>query len=883
MNIASGTRLGHYEIHSKIGAGGMGEVYRAYDPRMNREVAIKVLPAALAASSDRLARFEQEAQAAGALNHPNILVVHHIDKHDGAPYIVSELLEGDTLRERMGGVALSPRKAIDYALQVAHGLAAAHEKGIVHRDLKPENVFITKDGRVKILDFGLAKLTGSDGSGSQAEAPTRRVNTDPGMVMGTIGYMSPEQVRGKPADHRSDIFSFGAILYEMLSGRRAFRGESTADTISAILREDPPDLSSTNRNINPALERVVNHCLEKSPEERFNSARDLAFALEALSGPATTAGDTATILTKLPAAKRKRGELIPWFIAGFLLIACAALALLYFWPRSVDQRPISFAIEMPDKATEISAPAISPDGRRIVLQATVDGKIALYLRTLDSTEIQPLRGTDNGYLPFWSADSRYIGFFADRKLKKIDSHGGSPQTLCDAPEASGGTWNRDGIILFAPLNSGLRRVSAAGGEATVVLPLDEATKEVEEDNPLFLPDGHHFLYYSYKGSRSAAEICVGSLDGSRKVVLRNDSNTAYVAPGYLLFARDNTVMAQTFDASKLEVTGEPFPVIENVAFSSNTSYSHFSVSETGTLVFWKGNDLGRQLIWVDRSGKQIAAVGPPGTYNDVMLSPDGTRAAMQRIDGGNSDIWIMDLVRGAPLRFTFSPKSEDNPSWSPDGNNLIYTSTAEGKTAFLRKNSSGNGTEEQLYQTDSAIDDGTDWSSDGKNLLFETFGEKTLGDIWVLPLGGGNAYPLLNSEFAEFHARFSPDSRWIAYASTESGSRSEVYVQSFPPSGGKWQVSTSGGAQPRWRRDGKELYFIAPDKKLMAVDVKLGATFEMGTPKPLFQTQVSSFETPNRYDVSADGQRFLINSAVQETSRAPLVVILNWAAGIKKQ
>src|ERR1041385_3234835 len=425
MTLSAGTKLGRYEIRSKLGEGGMGEVYRAYDEAMHRDVAIKILTAALSADKDRLARFEQEAQTAGSLNHPNILVIHHIETHEGAPYIVSELLEGETLRERMAGVALPQRKAIDYALQTAQGLAAAHEKGIVHRDLKPENIFITKDGRVKILDFGLAKLAGPDGSHTQTEVPTRRVNTDPGMVMGTIGYMSPEQLRGQLADHRSDIFSFGAILYEMLSGRRAFRGESTADTISAILREEPPDLSSTNRNINPALERVVNHCLEKNPEERFNSARDLAFALEAASGPSTTPAETATILTKLAPTKTDRRAILPWAIATLLLIACVALALLYFWPRATEKPAISFAIEIPDKATDVGDVSISPDGRPVVFEASVDGKNSLYLRSLDSVELKHLPGTDGGYLPFWSPDNRYIGFFADGKLKKIDVNGGS--------------------------------------------------------------------------------------------------------------------------------------------------------------------------------------------------------------------------------------------------------------------------------------------------------------------------------------------------------------------------------------------------------------------------------------------------------------------------
>ena len=859
----------------------MGEVWRARDTKLGREVAIKVLPAGLSADKDRLARFEQEAQAAGALNHPNILVIYHIGTHEGAPYIVSELLEGETLRERMGGAPLPHRKAIDYALQTARGLAAAHEKGIVHRDLKPDNLFITKDGRMKILDFGLAKLTTSDGSQSQTAVPTRRVNTDPGMVMGTIGYMSPEQVRGKAADHRSDIFSFGAILYEMLSGRRAFRGESTADTISAILREDPPELSTTNRTINPSFERVVNHCLEKNPEERFNSARDLAFAIEALSAPSTSS--ESTLLSTIPTSKRKRQDLIAWTVAAVLLIACTTLAVLYFWPRSIDKRQISFTIEMPEKVVEIRTPTVSPDGRMIVFQGVAEGKVGLYVRNVDSINTQRLAGTDDASFPFWSPDSRYVGFFSDNRLKKVDITGGMPQTICPVAEPIGGAWNRDGVIVLAQGGQGLHRVSAAGGESTLLLSLDTSKNEIDHDFPAFLPDGKHFLYYSFKGDRGSAEIYIGSLQGDRKLLLRNDSNAAYLAPGYLLFAREFILMAQAFDASKLELTGEPFTVMENVAYSTSNSYSHFSVSDNGTLAYWKGTDVGRQLAWFDRTGKQITTVGPPGTYNDIVLSPDSKRAAIQDIHGGNSDIWIMDLVRGVPVRFTFTPNAQDdNPSWSADGSFLFYTVASEGKATFFKKNASGAGTEEKIYEPTAGIDDGTDVSPDGKNLLFETVGEKTQSDIWVLPLdGSGSAHSLFASNFAEFHAHFSPDGHWIAYASSESG-RPEIYVQSFPPAGGKWQVSTGGGAQPHWRRDGKELYFIAPDRKLMAVEVKLGATFEMGTPAPLFQTQVSSFGSPNRYDVAADGQRFLVNTAVQEPSRTPIVVILNWAAPLKK-
>src|SRR5687768_2487293 len=485
--LPEGKKIGRYQIRGKIGEGGMGEVYVARDDQISRDVAIKVLPAAFSADAERLRRFEQEAQAAGSLNHPNILVVYDIGTHEGAPYVVSELLDGETLRDRMAGNALPQRKAIDYALQIAHGLAAAHEKGIIHRDLKPENLFITKDGRVKILDFGLAKLTRVDGDQSQTDIPTRRVDTDPGVVMGTIGYISPEQLRSKPADHRSDIFSFGAILYEMLSGRRAFRGESTADMMSAILREDPPDLSETNKLINPALERVVNHCLEKNPEERFNSARDLAFAIEALSG--STNLSSSTVVSELPAKRRKFRELVPWAVAGLFLLAAVTLAVLYFRRAApADQRPVRFVIAMPENATEISSPSISPDGRTVAFLATSEGKRLIYVRRLDSVTAHRLNGTDDALLPFWSPDSRYLGFFSDNKLKKIEVSGGPAQTLCDARNAAGGSWNREGVIIFGLENNGMQRVPAAGGSPALFLKLDESRKEVVQAYPNFLPD-----------------------------------------------------------------------------------------------------------------------------------------------------------------------------------------------------------------------------------------------------------------------------------------------------------------------------------------------------------------------------------------------------------
>ncbi len=883
MSLSPNSTLGSYTILSKIGEGGMGEVWRARDSKLGRDVAIKVLPPAFSADKDRLARFEQEAQSAGALNHPNILVIHHIGTHDGSPYIVSELLEGETLRDRMGGNPLPQRKAIDYALQIAHGLAAAHDKKIVHRDLKPDNLFITKDGRVKILDFGLAKLVGTDGDGLQTDIPTRKVNTDPGTVMGTVGYMSPEQLRGQQADHRSDIFSFGAILYEMLSGRRAFRGQSTADTISAILREDPPDLSETNKTVSPALERVVHHCLEKNPEERFHSANDLGFAIEALSG---SAGTTTTVLSALPSRGKNFATLLPWVIAGATLIATAILAWVYFRQPPMIEKPISFFVSMPKEAIEASSPVISPDGRTLVFVVVSEGKRLLYVRPLGQTEAQALTGTEDAQYPFWSPDSRHLAFFSNSKLKKIDATGGPIQTLCDAAAGGvGGTWNADGVILLGLDTKGIHRVPAAGGTPVPVLQLDEARKEVAQGWPAFLPDGKHFLYQSWNGRPDTSAIFVAALDGSdRKLLLNADSNALYVSPGYLLFARGTTLTAQSFDVRKLEVKGESFPVAEEIGFNNFNSYSNASVSEDGTLAYLGGGVPNRELIWFDRNGKQLESVGPSGEINDIVLSRDGKRLAIQRaMENNNFDIWLMDLARGVPSRFTFESGTKDNPVWSPDGNFVAFSSGTPGGDALIniyRKPTSGLGNSELLFKSDTAKEP-TDWSSDGRFILFNQY-EQSGADVWVLPLFDDHKpYPLLNSEFEETAAFFSPDGHWFAYTSNETG-RVEVYIQPFPRTGGKWLVSNGGGGQPHWRGDGKELFYVAPDKTLMSVEIKTGSTVEMSAPKPLFTTKVRNYTAPNRYVVAPDGQRFLVNAPAGDSTVAPITVVVNWASGLKK-
>src|SRR6266498_1626666 len=658
MTIATGTRLGRYEIRSKIAEGGMGEVYLARDTQLGRDVAVKVLPSTYSDDAERLHRFEQEACAASALNHPNILSIYDIGTHDGSPHIVSELLEGQTLRQRISGTALPQRKAIDYALQIAHGLAAAHEKGIVHRDLKPDNLFITNDGRVKILDFGLAKLTGAgDTNLSQTSIPTRRVDTDPGKVMGTVGYMSPEQVKGRPVDHRSDIFSFGAILYEMLSGRRAFHGESAAETMSAILREDPPELSDTNKTVSPALERLVNHCLEKNPEARFHSARDLAFALEALSGSSPTSAQTVA-MPAFASRRMTRRELILGSVAAVGVVAAVALAvalvLSHFRRATTEAHAVRLFINPPEK-TGFGSFAISPDGLRLVFVATdASGKSLLWVRSLDSITAQPLSGTEEALYPFWSPDSRFIGFFAAGKMRKIEISGGTVQTLCGASVPRGGTWSPTGVIVFGPTpNERLYQVPVAGGEPVPVTKLDPSRQEASHRWPYFLPDGRHFLY-SVLGGPQSQGIYVTSLDGSETRRLLNIPNSiaAYAAPGYLLFRRESTLMAQAFDADKLQLSGEPFIVAEQVGFDVASFQTFFSVSQTGVLVYSGGSYGNSQLTWVDRTGKQIGLLGGPGNFIRPWLSPDGKRVAVDGVDAqGNRDVWLLDLATGQPTRF----------------------------------------------------------------------------------------------------------------------------------------------------------------------------------------------------------------------------------------
>ena len=879
VGLTSGQKLGPYEIVGAIGAGGMGEVYRARDPRLGRDVAIKVLPASLSADADRLHRFEQEARAAAALNHPNILAVYDIGTHDGAPYIVSELLEGETLRIPPAGLPV--RKAVEYALQIARGLAAAHEKGIVHRDLKPVNLFVTTDARVKILDFGLAKLTQAE---SSVEAPTNlptspAINTQAGMVLGTVGYMAPEQVRGLAVDHRADIFAFGVVLYEMLSGRRAFQGATSADTMIAIVKEDPPDLPMAERHIPPALERIVDRCLEKSPSARFQTAADMAFALEALSAHS---GRTAIAADALPPpdAPRRSRERIAWMTAaglGAALLAAGAIAVRHLREAPPVGPPVQFQVRMPEGVLPLpQAPIeISPDGQQVVFGATVEGVPALWLRQLSSVEARRLPGTEGAFYPFWSPDSRSVAFFAEGKLKRVPLAGGPPIVLCAAPGPAGGSWGRDDSILFASSGgTGVQRVSSNGGAVAAVTTLQKG--ETGHRWPFFLPDGRHFLFLVVSASvGTSGALFVGSLDSGERTALGPTDSNAVFGSNHLLFARGGVLLAEPFDAARLQVRGEPFQVAEGVDTYAGTRRAPISVAGTGVLAYRPGNAL-TSLTWLDRSGRILGTVGDPAVYLNLALSPDERRLAVSEATAAmrNIDIWIIDFERpGTPTRLTTDPGAEFDPAWSPDGSQLLFTSTRGASFDLYRHAANGSGQDELVLKKSVG---GPDFSRDGKFVAFTSGPE-----LWVLPLStGAEPYPLLRTEFSEGDPAISPDGRWMAYHSNETGAP-QIYVQAFPGGGSKVRISQTGGTEPRWRGDGRELFFLAPGGMLMVAEVDTARAFRASAPKPLFQTGIPPSGNNHPYVVTKDGQRFLVASKF-DSEVSQMTVVLNWLAAVRR-
>ena len=836
MSLSVPTRLGPYEITALLAAGGMGEVYRARDTRIGREVAVKVLPASYSAAPDRLWRFEQEARAVGALNHPNVLTLHDVGRHDGTPYIVSELLDGETLRAALSRGRLRVAKALAYAVQIAHGLAAAHDRGIVHRDLKPENVFVTRDERVKILDFGIAKLiepaTPGEGSGQSATATWA---TDAGAVVGTAGYISPEQLQGRPADHRSDLFSFGAILHEMLTGGRTFKGESGVEVMSAVLKGEPSPIVEANPEVPPLLEPIVRRCLEKDPENRFQSARDLAFALEATEG-----------LRRPPVLRPRRGT--AWALV-VLAAAIAALSIVVLRRRDPEERrPLRASILPPENTSFVSGgqvhPALSPDGSRIAFLArNREGKIWLWVRSLSEPAPQPVAETDMFALPFWAPDGRQLGFCAGGKLKKVDLATGAVQDLCDCPRQRGATWNRDGVILSPLGGDVIYRLPASGGTPTPVTRRDPKRGDGIHRWPFFLPDGRHFIFLITGREGLSADVYVGSLDSEEtRLLLRDASNAEYVAPGHLVFARQGNLLAVPFDATRLALGGEPVLIASDVAYLKYPDLSAFTTSSNGILAYQTAPVRESRLVWLDRAGRDVGSVEEPdraGTMKRtfgglVRFSPDGRSIAFSRLDPEtqSAHIWVHDSARGNATRVTLEPAFYSGVVWSPEGQRLAILKIPSHELSV--KGLNGAGGEKTLTFESSYPKALLDWSSDGRFILYRLLDPKTAWDLWAMPLSGEpKPLPVVRIPSNQTEARLSPDGRWMAYMADESG-RAEVYVRSFTGSEAKWLVSTRGGSLPCWRADGQELFYFSPDGQLMTVEVKAGTNFDFAAAQPLF-------------------------------------------------
>jgi eukaryotic-like serine/threonine-protein kinase len=873
MPLSTGNKLGPYEILALIGKGGMGEVYRAHDSRLKRDVAIKVSAAQFSE------RFEREAQAIAALNHPNICQLYDV----GPNYLVMEYIEGAPLKG-----PLPFDQALKYAVQICDALDAAHRKGITHRDLKPANILVTRAG-IKLLDFGLAKL-GTAGVGpavkSPSEATLTMALTGKNEIVGTLYYMSPEQLQaqanGQEVDARSDIFSFGLVLYEMLTGKRAFEGSSPASVIAAIMERPAPSIAEVAP---PALDQVLQRCLQKDPENRWQSARDLKAGME-----------MAGLKPGSQAEARPKRTLWP-AVAAIFAIAAAALGFAAYRRVPEEPRTIKFTLPPPDKQqfTALEPPAVSPDGRHLAFVAGGSNPDQLWVRELDSLAVRSLPGTEGADNAFWSPDSRFIAFFAGGKLEKVDLAGGPVFTLCDIQGGgAGGSWSssRD-VILFSRGNySELWEVPSTGGTAKQVTTAPHAPGDVGYEYPWFLPDGHHFLYSKVGIGQSSINIAeLDASDSSKdshellkiQATISSAGNAVYVPPGYLLYHRERILMAQPFDADKGRFTGDPVPV-------AGQGSDLFSVSNNGVLVQRTGTSGGFQLTWFDRSGKLSGTIGTPAAMNWGAISPDGSRVAHDAVDsqGRTVDVWVYELARGTESRFTFGTLVNDLPVWSPDGSRIAYRSSSSGHLSVSQKPL--NGAPEELLDDLSDNRRADDWSRDGRYIIEEASDPKTNRDIWVLPVTDGKAgkpFPYLQSPFNEAYGKLSPNGKSLAYTSDETN-RNEVYVQDFAvsPDGkpavgrAKWQISTAGGSRAVWSRDGKELFFIGADQKMMAVEIRPGPKFDPGTPKSLFDTRIAG-SIDYWFDVSTDG-RFLMPIRPEQTTSEPMTVVVNWLAGLKK-
>jgi eukaryotic-like serine/threonine-protein kinase len=865
MALSKGDRLGPYEILALVGKGGMGEVYRAHDDRLRRDVAIKL-------SKDEFTeRFTREARAIASLNHTNICHLYDV----GPNYLVMEYVEGEDLK---GPLDFSD--ALPIIQQLIDGIEAAHEKNIIHRDLKPANIKITPDGVVKILDFGLAKAMEPPASfeADAGNSPTLTMGaTVAGTILGTAAYMAPEQAKGKSADKRSDVWSFGVVVYEMLTGKRLFPGESVVEILGGVLNRDA-DVSAAPARVH----KLLGWCLEKDRKKRLASISDARLALNRDGEEADKRDEVV-----LPAPSRSR---LSGVVAATATLAFFALAAWTFYPRPIEPAHVVKTIAMLPEGVTLqfdSPPAVSPDGRRIVFAANKGGTRALWVRDLDALDARMLPGTERAIRPFWAPDSRQVGFFATPNLKKIDVTGGPALTVADIGGFGGGSWSANGVIVFTgQAGTGVQRVPAAGGAPTKIVDRPGTYA------PFFLPDGRHFLYTGSTKEDTEPALYIGDVQAAiaenaknGSALVHTASNAVYAEPGYLLFVRERTLMSQPFDAAKLTTAGDAVPVAEQVDYTSAPTAAQFSVSRNGVLVYASGGaGANSQLTWFDRSGKNLGTVGPLGEMQWAALSPDGNTVAFDRRNGSNFDIWLFDLVRGAESRFTFGPKGiNDYPVWSPDGTHLAFSSS-RGTSRDIYQRALGGTAMDEILDADESTKRPTDWSQDGKFLIEESGSGSgpTRNDVWMLPASAekkeaNKPVAVLHSEFQEGQGKLSPDGHWLAYRSDESGSN-EIYVTSFPTPTAKSKISTGGGSWPVWSRDGRELYFVGSDRRLRAVPVKsVGEKFEAGVPVPLFEVRLSN---NGRYDVSKDG-RFLVPMQIEQSTVVPLTIVQNWQSGLK--
>ena len=884
--LSAGKLLGPYEILSLVGAGGMGEVYRARDSRLDRTVAIKILTTHVGNRPDLKARFEREARTLATLSHPHICSVFDVGRQDGVDYLVMEFLEGETLAQRLRRHPLPLNEALKIAIELADALDKAHRQSVVHRDLKPGNIVLTKAG-AKIVDFGLAKLV-DDGRGpiGATGLSTHTPMTAAGTILGTMQYMAPEQLEAKEADARTDIFAFGAIVYEMVTGRRSFDEKSQASLIAAILDRDPPSMSTLQPLTPSSLERVIRKCLAKDPDARWQSAGDL---LEELKWVADgTLGDRATGLAAQP---RKKQTFAVWAIVSTILLAASLVAIWVLSARpQVQADEIRFEVPVPDivNPREIT---ISPDGRWLAFIGATETGTAIFLKRFESTRPELLVGTDGAISPFWSPDSREIAFFSGGRIKKVGVTGGPVQNLCESPNLSGGTWNSDGVIVFGAAGV-LNRTSAAGGERRPISVRDESKQETFHTAPHFLPDGRRYLYHAWSPQQSNSALYVASLDSKdRTRLLAVQSKAVYANSGYLLFQRQGILFAQPFDVERAALTGEPVRVADEVSYEALGADAAFDVSNNGRLIYFAGGGpaLDRRFVWHDRTGRPLGTEPRPGLYTtNFDLSPDGTQIAVAQGNrqGSQYDIWLVDWARDLSRRLTFDPALTPNGNvvWSSDGSRVAFASQRAGNRDIFQKNVNGVGIETPLLATE--VDEWPeDWSEDGRYLAYgRNTSQSTTGagGLFALPLfGDRRPITIADTPFSDDEPRFSKDGRWVAYNSDESGTY-QVYLVSFPASDQKRQISTDGGVQPRWRRDGKELFYLGLDGRIMAVDLRIDSTIDAGVPRPLFNTRLSVDPIRDQFAVAADGQRFLVQVPVVVGPPTPITVLVNWRPSLSK-